>query len=176
MAVLLSTFHGKPSRQIICDLIDIVSKNGLLLLNVGPKADGTITDEETEVLEQIGEWMKTNGEGIYGTVPWKEFGEGETNNKAGSFMDNDEKDFSSTDYRFTYKNGFLYAFCMKPDSSAFLIRSLKIKGSYDLVISSVEVLGDLSVTDWKRDDEGLRINIDRCPVSDKPICFKICLA
>ena len=166
----------KPSRQIICDLIDIVSKNGMLLLNVGPKADGTITYEETAVLEQIGEWMETNGEGIYGTIPWKQFGEGDTNNLEGSFMDNDEKDFTSFDYRFTYKNGFLYAFCMKPDSPGFLIRSLKKKGSYDLVISSVEALGDLKVTEWNHDVEGLRIAISGRPDSDKPICFKIALA
>ena len=158
----------KPSRQIICDLIDIVSKNGMLLLNVGPKADGTITDEETLVLEEIGEWMNINGEGIYGTIPWKTFGEGDVNNVEGSFRDNDEKDFTSRDFRFTSKDGILYAFCMKPDSSEFRIRSLK-----EAEITSVEVLGDYSVVKYERNEDGLKIVIDKAPLSDKPICFKI---
>ena len=158
----------KPSRQIICDLIDIVSKNGMLLLNVGPKADGTITDEETLVLEEIGEWMNINGEGIYGTIPWKTFGEGDVNNVEGSFRDNDEKDFTSRDFRFTSKDGILYAFCMKPDSSEFSIRSLK-----EAEITSVEVLGDYSVVKYERNEDGLKIVIDKAPLSDKPICFKI---
>ncbi|MBR6487524.1 MAG: alpha-L-fucosidase [Clostridiales bacterium] len=158
----------KPARQIICDLIDIVSKNGMLLLNVGPKPDGTITAEETAVLEEIGEWMNVNGEGIYGTVPWKQFGEGDVNNVAGSFQDNDEKDFTSADFRFTSKDGCLYAFCMKPDSEKFWIRSLKASE-----INSVEVLGDYSVVNYECDENGLNIVINKAPASDKPICFKI---
>lgn len=62
-----------------------------MLLNVGPKPDGTITDEETAVLNEIGDWLKTNGEGIYDTVPWKTFGEGKVNTKDGSFKDNKTK-------------------------------------------------------------------------------------
>ena len=86
----------------------------MLLLNVGPKADGTITEEETAVLKAIGRWMQQNGEGIYGTTFWKRFGEGETNNEAGFFKDGDEKGFTAKDFRFTYKNGFLYVFQMRP--------------------------------------------------------------
>ena len=96
----------------------------MLLLNIGPKADGTITDEETIVLKEIGAWLKINGEGIYETIPWRQFGEGNVNNSEGSFQDNDEKLFSSEDYRFTYKNGFLYAFSMRPDTTDFCIKSL----------------------------------------------------
>lgn len=163
----------KPARQIICDLVDIVSKNGMLLLNVGPKPDGTITDEETKVIEETGEWLKVNGEGIYGTTPWKVFGEGETNNVEGSFKDNDEKIFTSKDYRFTCKNGYLYAFCMHPDSNEFNISSLKIKGEFDIVTGTVEVLGDLAIVNTERCTEGLWITLDKRPVSDKPVCFKI---
>ncbi|MCR5733749.1 MAG: alpha-L-fucosidase [Lachnospiraceae bacterium] len=163
----------KPSRQLICDLVDIVSKNGMLLLNIGPKPDGTITDEETLVLEEIGQWMRDNGEGIYETVPWRQFGEGDVNNKEGAFMDNDEKLFTSSDYRFTYKNGFLYAFCMRPDSADFIIRSLRIKGEHDFLTGSVEALGDHIVTASERDEQGLRIKLDKKPKSDKPVCFKI---
>ena len=166
----------KPSRQIICDLIDIVSKNGMLLINVGPKPDGTITDEETAVLEELGEWMDVNGEGIYGTTPWKVFGEGEVNNEAGSFQDNDEKNFTSGDFRFTYKNGYLYAFCMRPDSERFLITSLKIKGERDVILSSAEALGGYDIVDSVRDELGLHITLNKKPSSDKPVCFKIGMA
>ena len=163
----------KPARQIICDLIDIVSKNGMLLINIGPKPDGTITGEETAVLNELGDWMDVNGEGIYDTIPWKTFGEGEVNNTAGSFQDNTEKVFTSEDYRFTYKNGFLYAFCMKPDSEEFLIRSLKIKGERDFVTGDVAVLGDYKIVNSERNEKGMSIVLDRKPESDKPICFKI---
>ena len=163
----------KPARQIICDLIDIVSKNGMLLINIGPKPDGTITGEETAVLNELGDWMDVNGEGIYDTIPWKTFGEGEVNNTAGSFQDNTEKVFTSEDYRFTYKNGFLYAFCMKPDSEEFLIRSLKIKGERDFVTGDVAVLGDYKIVNSERNEKGMSIVLDRKPESDKPLCFKI---
>ena len=163
----------KPARQIICDLIDIVSKNGMLLINIGPKPDGTITGEETAVLNELGDWMDVNGEGIYDTIPWKTFGEGEVNNTAGSFQDNTEKVFTSEDYRFTYKNGFLYAFCMKPDSEEFLIRSLKIKGDRDFVTGDVAVLGDYKIVNSERNEKGMSIVLDRKPESDKPLCFKI---
>lgn len=163
----------KSSRQIICDLIDIVSKNGMLLLNIGPKPDGTITDEETAVLKGIGKWMAVNGEGIYETVPWRQFGEGSVNNKAGFFQDNDEKLFTSGDYRFTYRNGFLYAFCMRPDSDVFTIKTLRIRGDHDFVVGTVEVLGDSRIAEVARNGEGLVIRLDAKPVSDNPICFKI---
>ena len=66
------------------------------------------------------------------------------------------------------KDGYLYAFCMKPDSDKFCIRSLK-----EYEIDSVEVLGDYSVVEFSGTEEGLKIKTDKAPVSDKPVCFKI---
>ena len=57
----------RTAEEILCDLVDIVSKNGALLLNVGPKADGTIAPEEVSILKEIGAWLKVNGEAVYGT-------------------------------------------------------------------------------------------------------------
>ena len=163
----------KTSRQLICDLIDIVSKNGMLLLNVGPKPDGTITDEETAVLKEIGRWMKRNGEGIYGTTVWKRFGEGEVNNEAGFFKDGDEKRFTEKDFRFTYKKGCLYAFQMRPDGKDAVIRTLQKKPSRDFLIRSVELLSTGEPLAFDRTEEALtvRANGDFC--TDLPMCFRI---
>ena len=74
---------------------------------------------------------------------------------------------------FTYKTGYIYPYCRHPDSNEFNISSLKIKGEFDIVTGTVEVLGDLAIANTERSTEGLRITLDKSPVSDKPVCFKI---
>ncbi len=145
----------------------------MLLLNVGPRADGSITEEETAVLKEIGAWMAVNGEGIYGTVPWKQFGEGGVNNAEGFFQDNEEKAFTPEDYRFTYRKGFLYAFCMRPEGGRFTIRSLALRGDHDFMTGRVEVLGGHTVRQAERNAQGLTVTLDKAPASDKPLCFKV---
>ena len=166
----------KNSRQIICDLIDIVSKNGRMLLNVGPKADGTITKEETAVLKDLGRWMRVNGEGIHGTTPWKWFGEGSVNAQSGFFMDGDEKAFTSEDFRFTYGKGCIYAFQLRPDGNDVTIRTLAAKGMYDFCLGTVELLGHPGYLEANRTGEGLRIRLPDNVSSKFPLCFKIALA
>ena len=162
----------KSSRQVICDLVDIVSKNGNLLINIGPKPDGTFTEEETQVLFDMGEWLRINGEGIYGTTYWKVFGEGAVNAEEGYFKDGDEKAFTSKDFRFTYKNGFLYAFQMRPSQNVE-IKALKLYGHHDYLIESIELLGSDEKIDYVRDDDALKINLKYDIKNDLPICFKI---
>ena len=163
----------KSSRQIICDLIDIVSKNGNLLLNIGPKADGTITKEETAVLLDLGKWLQVNGEGIYGTTYWKTFGEGTVNAEEGFFKDGNEKAFTSKDFRFTFKNGYLYAFQMRPDKNSAEICTLRKKESHDFLVENVELLGYGKV-DFERNEKALSIRIPTNSIkSDLPVCFKI---
>lgn len=163
----------KSSRQIICDLVDIVSKNGMLLLNIGPRADGTITNEETNVLLDIGEWLKINGEGIYGTTPWKKFGEGEVNNEDGFFKDGDEKAFTEHDFRFTYKDCCLYAFQMRPNGKTVKIKSLAKTCSHDFLTGNVSLLGDIGIDGVERNESELAITLTEHPKSDLPLCFKI---
>jgi alpha-L-fucosidase len=88
----------KTPEFLVRQLVDIVSKNGNLLLNIGPRADGTIPDNVKATLLEIGAWLKVNGEAIYATTPWKSFGEGPTEVKAGSFHDSETKPYTAKDF------------------------------------------------------------------------------
>lgn len=163
----------KSAEQIICDLVDIVSKNGNMLLNVGPRSDGTLTERETAVLLEIGKWLSANGEGIYGTVPWLKFGEGKVNAKEGFFRDNKKKPFTKKDFRFTYKNGCVYAFQMKPSKSGVVkIKSFK-KIKEDLIINKVSLLGSGEELDFSRDEKEMKIYLKNKSNGNLPICFKL---
>ena len=163
----------KSSRQIVCDLIDIVSKNGILLLNVGPKADGTITEEETAVLEDLGAWLRINGEGIYDSIPWKVFGEGGVRSAGGYFSDGEEMGYTPEDFRFTYRGGCIYAFQLRPEGDRVLIRSLAGKGMFDFGIREVTVLGTEEPVTWVRTGDGLEIQTPDHGVMELPRCFRI---
>ena len=166
----------KPARQIITDLIDIVSKNGMLLINIGPKPDGTITDGETLVLKTLGALLKMNGEGIYGTTFWKQFGEGDVNNEAGFFRDGEEKPFTAQDYRFTYKGGAVYCFQMRPDGKDAVIRSLCRRPGKDYPIARITLLETGEELAFDFSEDALTIRAVDAFQSELPICFKIELA
>ncbi|MDE7394658.1 MAG: alpha-L-fucosidase, partial [Clostridiales bacterium] len=166
----------KGARQIICDLVDIVSKNGMLLLNIGPKADGTITEEETRVLLGLGAWLDKNGEGIYGTTFYKTFGEGETNTSGGYFTDYDETPFTERDFRFTYKDGCVYAFWMRPKGKSCVIKTFARRPSHDLEIESVTLLETGESLPFERTEQGLTIRLPEERKDDLPVGVKLKLA
>ena len=160
----------KSTYTVVTTLIDVVSKNGMLLLNIGPKPDGTFTAEETKVLAELGAWLKINGEGIYETVPYKFYKEGETAASSGMFSEGDVV-YTPQDFRFTYKNGALYAFQMMP-SREITIRSLHTDRC-GTCVESVSVFGDNEVERFSCSDAGLTVLLKREPKKDLPLCLKI---
>lgn len=170
----------RPAADIIRDLVDIVSKNGCLLLNVGPKADGTISDEDAKVLLAIGRWLAVNGEAIYGSKPYRTYGEGPTRIVEGQFSDGIKKNFTPRDFRFTMSGGYLYAIAMKcNDNGKYCITTLAVqdaskKANFHGIIRDISVLGSDERPVWSRDETGL--HIESGFVSEEPIVFKIELA
>jgi alpha-L-fucosidase len=170
----------KSPVEIVHALIDAVSKNGRLLLNVGPRADGVIVKEEREILYAVGRWLRKNGEGIYGTSCWEVYGEGPVADAAGGGaipVGDEPKAYSPADIRFTCKGGSIYAFVMRfPDDGNITVKSLRRRmrpnagGDFD--ITGISVLGEEARAIFKRDDQSLRVKV-RLKKNDFPICLKI---
>ena len=120
----------KSPDRVIDNLIDRVSKNGYLLLNVGPKPDGTIPDEARKLLLEMGAWLKVNGEGIYGTSPWIIAGEGPTNLGAATEIGFNEADtiYTKEDVRFTVKGDTIYATFLAWPGETAVITTLRTGG------------------------------------------------
>jgi alpha-L-fucosidase len=151
----------QPPEFLVHQLIDIVSKNGNLLLNIGPKPDGTIPQEIQETLRGMGAWLKVNGEAIYGTEPWKVYGEGPTKVTAGAFHDQDTKPYTAEDFRFTKKGDALYAIAMacpaKGIANTATIHSLG--SAKNASIAGVELIGSQERPKFQQNAESLTIDL-----------------
>jgi alpha-L-fucosidase len=149
----------KSPEFIVHQLVDIVSKNGNLLLNIGPRSDGTIPDEVQQVLRDVGSWLKVNGEAIYGTRPWRTFGEGPTHVVQGSFNDTNMRPYTPRDFRFTTKGDTLYAIELGwPEKPEAVIQSIKSFTAGEKQVNSVEMVGG-GTLQFKQQDDGLHIQL-----------------
>ena len=150
----------KSPQFVIHQLVDIVSKNGNLLLNIGPRSDGTIPEEVQQVLHDVGTWLTLNGDAIYGTRPWKTFGEGPTKVAAGSFHDTDTATYTAEDFRFTTKGSDLYAIELGwPASGEAVIHSFGTTALGNQKVESVALLGSDEQIQSRQEADGLHIKV-----------------
>ena len=169
----------KSAHRIVGELVDIVSKNGNLLLDITPTAEGVFPQPVVERLLAIGRWLTVNGEAIYGTRPWKIFGEGPTQIKGGMFGEEKIPDFGAQDIRFTTRWKTLYAIALgwPQNPLHLLIKSLNTidallaKGE----IANVSLLGSDAKLSWEHNAEGLRIDLPGEESGTFACAFKILL-
>ena len=156
-------------KYVIDQLIDIVSKNGNLLLNVPPRADGTLDDKAIILLKEIGKWLKINGEGIYGTRSWNIFGEGPIVADGGSFKR--MAALTAQDFRFTSKGDTVYAFVCGIPEKNISIKAFSTKNYH--VIKSVSMLGISQPLKFKQNNDILEVELPEKFPSDYAICLKL---
>jgi alpha-L-fucosidase len=173
-----------PAEQFIYKIVENVSKNGNLLLNISPRADGTIPQEQQDVLLTIGKWLEVNGDAIYGSRPWTKYGEGPVADAAAAAMvkiraaggfqgrlngQNQGGDgvagggiskngYTAKDIRFTIHEDTLYALVMNwPEASTVTIASLAKGLPLRGKVKKVELLGHSGALAFKQDSEGLKV-------------------
>ncbi|QBG45926.1 alpha-L-fucosidase [Verrucomicrobia bacterium S94] len=165
----------KTADYLLDELIDIVSKNGCLLLNIGPKADGTIPKEAEEILLSMGEWMDVNGEALFNTRPWKIYGEGPTKVNKGHHSEKNNEEAGYKDIRFTTKGDVLYATALGwPKNGKFLIKSLAKNNPHESRrIKSVQFVSGKNHLRWKQTRKGLELNVHGKKPCEAAYVFKV---
>jgi alpha-L-fucosidase len=177
----------KTSKAVIDLLVDVVSRNGNLLLNIPLPASGMPDDQELRILAAITDWMKVNSEAIYGTRPWKLFGEGPgiqktnpgqaMNGTPEHFNEKQRKDLTGADIRFTTKAGALYAFSMGHNARETRVAALwPSQSAEQRKVVRVELLGSDEPVEWKAAGDGLVIATPRRWPSEHAVAYKILFA
>jgi len=158
------------SDAVVDKIIDIVSKNGNMLLNIPILADGTLDETATGILEDVGKWFDVNGEGIYATRPWYLYGEGKTVMPHKTI----ESPFTFRDIRYTTKGEYLYAFVLDwPGRRTVEMQFLAPANHRIGKIKSVELLGHKGEVKWEHHADGLRVNFPQKKPCDSAYCLKV---
>ncbi|SDF23691.1 alpha-L-fucosidase [Cellulophaga baltica] len=160
----------KSTNRLIDFLVDVVSKNGAVLLNITPTAAGEIPSQVQERLLQMGDWLAVNGEAIYGTRPWKIYGEGPAEVVEGHLSEHKNPDNTAEDIRFTTNDDILYATVLDWPEKEVLIKSL---GSQEQKIKSIHLLGSQEVIKWKQSETTLIIQPSKSKIGDFAFVYKI---
>jgi alpha-L-fucosidase len=151
-------FKYKKAIDVIHMLVDVVSKNGTMMLSVPQMPDGTLDSEEESILHDITTWMRMNSEAIYDTRPWKKFGEGSTATPSGLMSERKRKPFTVDDVRFTSKGSKIYMFVMGKPEKDLTIASLGSNASLLPKVENIRVLGSDEKLNWNISGEHLTIS------------------
>jgi alpha-L-fucosidase len=170
----------KQAGDVLHMLVDIVSKNGVLLLNISPRADGTIPENQKEQLLKIGDWLQKYGEAIYGTEAWYTFGEGPTKEPEGHFENHDafmKLRYSNKDIRYTTKDYTIYAIVLGSlgPGQELVLDAFAKKNILDTPsIADVSFLGSSENTPWQYSEEaGLKITAPEKPLEEMATVIRI---
>lgn len=167
----------RSANEIVDILVDVVSKNGVLLLNIPPKPDGSFADYMKKEVNEVGDWLAKNGEAIYGTMPWMIFGEGpsrlkETGHYSERYPNNAV--YNEKDIRFTQKDNFLYAICLGNPDNEITIKTLGNRGKlFEGDIKSISLLGNNKKLEYEHKPYGLTIKLPTRQTEEKAVVFKI---
>jgi alpha-L-fucosidase len=164
----------KTAGRIVHQLIDIVSKNGNMLLDVGPRPDGTIPEEIVSRLQTIGAWLEKNGEAIYGTRPWERFGEGPTRVKEGMYVADHNTDFTAQDLRFTTRNKLLYVHVLGDPGTQVIARSIRRDTPLPCgSLTKAEMPGFSGALQWDWSADGLVIRLPERKPSEDAVVIRL---
>ncbi|MEM6644442.1 MAG: alpha-L-fucosidase [Bacteroidota bacterium] len=170
-----SDYPLRAPASYLHDLIDVVSKNGCLLLNVAPNKQGEIPEPQQRVLKVIGEWLQVNGEAIYSTRPFQVFGQGPTNASMKLHGNTHEQGFTSDDFRYTQNGQTVYAIWLVPDERKTI--SLSALGYENRIVNDViediQLLGNTTKLNWIQQKDELVIELPDSLEKDQPLCFAI---
>ncbi|ADE53532.1 alpha-L-fucosidase [Coraliomargarita akajimensis] len=161
------------TNRLIDDLVDIVSKNGCMLLNVAPHPNGTIPDEQKQRLLEMGAWLRLNGEAIYESRPWLIYGEGPNKTKTGHLADMKFDGFGEKDIRFTTRDGQLYAIALGwPESGVLAIESLSAI-RHNGEFKAIELIGHKGALKWEQTKDALNITLPDSKPCEHAFVFKL---
>jgi len=169
---LFEEHRYKNARTVITHLVDIVAKNGNLLLSIPLRGDGTIDEDERALVQELAAWMRLNAEAIFATRPWRVFGEGPTRIKSGSFGEGSEGELGAEDIRYTQKGATLFAIVLgSPAADSINLKSLDATSAG--TVERIEMLANGAPLSFTRDANGLRIRLPQTMPGEHAFAFRI---